>query len=58
MAGTAIKGNWIADLASELIHESRTVASRGGKVTRGSRRDNGGEVKETGMTILGKTKIE
>ena len=58
MAGTTIIGNWIAEMASEGIHESWTVASRGGKVTRGSRRDNGREVRETGMTILGKTKIE
>ena len=58
MAETAITGNGIAERVSERIKESRTVTPRGGKVTRGSRRDNGGEVRETGMTILGKTKIE
>ena len=58
MAGTAITGNWIAEMVSERIKESRTVTPMGGKVTRGSRRDNGGEVRETGMTNLSKNKIE
>ena len=51
-------GNGIAERVSERIKESRTVTPKGGKVTRGSRRDNGREVRYTGMTILGKTEIE